>query len=402
MRRSAPEHYPRVVLALMMWAQFVVPLMLFSVGALAPLLRDALRLSREQLGTLTALYHAGAALAAMPVGWLADRWGVRDILIIVQAVNGLALVAIPWLHTYETILPNMFLGGVAFSSIVVLTNKALYDWFPRERRATAIGAKYFAMSVSGIVAGAAAPMLALWVGWQHVFALMGGLILASALSHLLLYRDRPTDGSGAAPPLVSSGRRSLCGDRRFWRLVTAGFLFAGVQFSVTTYLALFLHETWGFSLPIAASLLALAQGAAAASRVSSGWVSDRWLKGERKRLLQGMGLLAMGSLVILLLMPPGTPYVVLAAVIAVLGMSGMGWGGVYQTLAVELAGQEAAGLGTGLATTFIQVGSMVSPPLFGYLVDVTGTYTVSWSMLVLWLLLGIGLLGRIRSPRPLV
>ena len=36
MRRSSPEHYPRVVLALMMWAQFVVPLMLFSVGALAP------------------------------------------------------------------------------------------------------------------------------------------------------------------------------------------------------------------------------------------------------------------------------------------------------------------------------------------------------------------------------
>jgi cyanate permease len=67
MRRSAPEHYPRVVLALMMWAQFVVPLMLFSVGALAPLLRDALHLSREQLGILTALYHAGA------VGRLAAR-----------------------------------------------------------------------------------------------------------------------------------------------------------------------------------------------------------------------------------------------------------------------------------------------------------------------------------------
>jgi predicted MFS family arabinose efflux permease len=69
MRLSSPEHYPRVILALMMWAQFVVPLVLFSVGALAPLLRDALHLSREQLGALTALYHAGAALAAMPVGW---------------------------------------------------------------------------------------------------------------------------------------------------------------------------------------------------------------------------------------------------------------------------------------------------------------------------------------------
>ena len=394
MHRSSPAHDPRVVLALMMWAQFVVPLMIFSVGALAPLLRDALHISREQLGTLAALYHAGAALAAMPVGWLADRYGVRDVLIVVQAVNGLALVAIPWLHTYETILPTMFLGGVAFSASVVLTNKALYDWFPRKCRATAIGAKYFAMSVSGVVAGAAAPMLALRVGWRQVFALTGGLILASALGDLLFYRDRPTEGPGAAPLWVPSGRRRLGGGRRFWRLVTAGFLFAGVQFTVTTYLALFLHETWGFSLPLAASLLALAQGAAAAGRVPAGWVSDRWLRGERQRLLQGMGLLATGALVALLLMPPGTPSVVLAAVIALFGMSGMGWGGVYQTLAVELAGQESAGLGTGIATTFIQVGSTVSPPLFGYCVDVTGTYTVSWGMLVLCLLLGIGLLGR--------
>jgi MFS family permease len=109
MQLSSSEYYPRLILALMMWAQFVVPLALFSAGALAPLLRDALHLSRGQLGALTALYHAGAALAAMPVGWLADRYGVRDVLIAVQAVSGLALAAISWLHTYEEILPGMFL-----------------------------------------------------------------------------------------------------------------------------------------------------------------------------------------------------------------------------------------------------------------------------------------------------
>jgi MFS family permease len=92
-------------------------------------------------------------------------------------------------------------------------------------------------------------------------------------------------------------------------------------------------------------------------------VSDRWLKGERKLLLQGMGMLAMGSLVILLLMPPGTSYVVLAAVIVLFGMSGLSWGGVYQTLAVELASQASAGLGTGIATTLFQVGCRVTPPV---------------------------------------
>jgi MFS-type transporter involved in bile tolerance (Atg22 family) len=72
----------------------------------------------------------------------------------------------------------------------------------------------------------------------------------------------------------------------------------------------------------------------------------------------------------------------------------LSWGGVYQTLAVELAGQESAGLGTGITTTLLQAGCTVTPSLFGYFVDVTVAYTVSWGMLALCLLLGIGLLGR--------
>jgi len=183
-------------------------------------------------------------------------------------------------------------------------------------------------------------------------------------------------------------------------LVTVGFLFAGVQYAFITYLVLFLHETWGLSLALAASLLALAQGAAAVSRVPSGWVSDRCLKGERTPLLRGMGTMAMGALLALLLLPMGSPYVILAAVMLLFGMSGLSWAGIYQTRAAELAGRDSAGLGSGIASACFQVGSMVTPPMFGYLVDVTGAYTVSWGMLVLWLLLGIGLLGWVRPALP--
>ena len=85
-------------------ADFVAPLAVFSVGALAPLLRDSLYLSREQIGSLTAFFFAGAALAGIPVGWIADRFGVRRFLSAVQAVNGLGLIAVLLLHTYAEIL----------------------------------------------------------------------------------------------------------------------------------------------------------------------------------------------------------------------------------------------------------------------------------------------------------
>jgi hypothetical protein len=47
-----------------------------------------------------------------------------------------------------------------------------------------------------------------------------------------------------------------------------------------------------------------------------------------------------------------------------------------------------------------EVGSTVTPLLFGYLADVTGAYTASWGLLVLGLLLGVGLLGWVQAASP--
>lgn len=101
----------------------------------------------------------------------------------------------------------------------------------------------------------------------------------------------------------------------------------------------------------------------------------------------------MAALLALLLLPKGTSSLVLSAVILLFGLSGLSWGGLYLTLAAERAGRAAAGVGLGIASTFFQVGSTVTPLLFGYLADVTGAYTASWGLLVLGLLLGVGLLG---------
>jgi MFS family permease len=364
-------------------------------------LRDSLHLTREQIGSLNALFFIGAVLTGIPVGWLADWFGVRRFLIVGQLMGGLPLVALPFLHTYHGLLLGMPLAGVAHGSVMVLTTKALYDWFPRERRATVIGAKFCALGLSTTIAVVAGPMLALWFGLRQVFAGVGGLLVVSA-GCALLYRDRPQDGSRAVPRPAAAGRCSVWRNLNFWRLTTVGFLFAGAQFSFNAYLTIFLHEHWGFPLGLSGSLLGLAQGVSTASRVPCGWISDRWLKGERRALLRGMGVVAMSALLALLLVPPGSPSFVLAAIILLYGMSGLSWLGTYQTLATELAGRAFAGVGAGIAATFVHVGSTVMPPVFGYLADVTGAFTVSWGVLVLWLLLGIGLLGWVRTaPVPL-
>src|SRR5215813_1054581 len=125
----------RVILALVILAQFIPSLVLFSIGALAPLLRDSLSLSHGQIGFLAALFSMSAALFAIPSGWGADKLGIRGLLSAVQVVGGLALVATAWLRTYYELCLVMFLAGMAFTAVLVITSKAIVEWFPRAHRA---------------------------------------------------------------------------------------------------------------------------------------------------------------------------------------------------------------------------------------------------------------------------
>jgi MFS transporter, ACS family, hexuronate transporter len=378
-------------------AQFIPPLVLFSIGALAPLLRDSLSLSHRQIGSLTALFSISAALFAIPSGWGADKLGIRILLSAVQAVGGLSLTATAWLHTYHELCLVMFLAGMTFSTVLVLTSKAIAEWFPRKRRATAMGAKAFALACAGVVAGAAMPPLALRVGWRQAFAFVGGLMLVSACCDLLLYRDCSQEKSQTASLPVSAPQRSIWRDRNVWGLAIAGFFLGGVQYSFTTYLTLFLYERWGVSSLLAASLLAQAHVGAIVSRVPYGWLSDGWLGGDCKALLRGISAVALGVMLLLLLLPPNIPLLLLSVIIILYGLSGLGWGGLYQTLAVEISSRESAGVSSGITVTLLQMGNFAMAPLFGYMADVTGSYTKSWGLLMLSQLLGIVLLGRMRT-----
>jgi MFS family permease len=93
--RLSGDRYGRVILAPVLLAQFLSPLVAFSLGALAPLLRDALALTREQVGSLAAFFYAGTALGCLPAGWAADRLGARPLLMVAHVLGGLALLTVP-------------------------------------------------------------------------------------------------------------------------------------------------------------------------------------------------------------------------------------------------------------------------------------------------------------------
>src|SRR5207237_458663 len=83
----------------------------------------------------------------------------------------------------------------------------------------------------------------------------------------------------------------------------------------------------------------------------------------------------------------------------VAGVGAFGWVGLYFALVAEIGGARYAGLLTGVAVAFAWSGVLIGPPVFGLLVDRTGSYAWPWLALAV---VGLGVAATLPRPAPLV
>ena len=69
-------------------------------------------------------------------------------------------------------------------------------------------------------------------------------------------------------------------------------------------------------------------------------------------------------------------------VVFLIGVTGMGWSGLTGNLIAESVDPELTGTAIGLAATVIRLGPMCATPIFGLIVDRTGSYDWAWWMVV--------------------
>jgi cyanate permease len=73
--------------------------------------------------------------------------------------------------------------------------------------------------------------------------------------------------------------------------------------------------------------------------------------------------------------------------------------GLYLALVAEVAGVRYAGLLTGVAVTFAWSGVLVGPPLFGLVLEASGSYDLPWGILAA---VAIAVAAALHRLRPLV
>lgn len=367
-----------------------------GIPALVPLIQEELKLSRTEVGLISAVLNGGVASAAIAAGKAADRIGERFIMAFGAIAIGLIAVGMNWTTSFGAFLFVLLLIGLATATSTPAGSKAVAGWFSGRERGTAMGIRQTGIPLGGSIAALSLPSLALRFGWRFALTFAGLIAIGMGFAVLRLYEE-PSGANLPGTVKAVMGVRDLLLMREIWAVLVYVFILSGAQWCYLTYIELYLTQSLHFPITTAATLLALGQIFGTGGRIGWGVVSDRLLGGRRRPALLLVGFLAILTTLGISLFSSQTPFALVSSVVALAGLTVMGWNGLYLALISELVGTRMAGLSIGLSNTGAFLGIVVLPPLFGFLVDHSGSYRLAWMGLAGMILLALSLLPWIHE-----
>ncbi|HEY6568467.1 MAG TPA: MFS transporter [Actinomycetota bacterium] len=373
-RRRLPEG-TGAVLALFL-VQFSAAVLPFGIGALAPYLTEGFGLSAGQVGLATSILFACVAICSVPAGRFVDRSGVPRGLWICCAVIACGSVGLALSQNTMGLAIALGIVGVGYALVSPATNRGVLETAPRTTRGRLMGIKQMGVTAGGVAAAALLPAMVLRWGFGTSMFFVAVTIATVGIASSLVYRSiaRSSGHQTSSAPVGAIDPRTR---RRVVTLGAAIGTMVAAQHCVATYLTLYLVASRGLSITAAAGMLALLHGSGTVARFGWGWVSDRMA--SRLRTMQVIGALAAATSLGLGLTGSWLPSVALIALIVVLGAATQGGNAVFQTAIAEEA-PSRAGWASGVGMSLGFTGAIVAPPIFGALIDATGSYVVAFAL----------------------
>lgn len=258
-----------------------------------PVMQETFGLTESELALVMSVYLLPAALAAIPIGVLADRLGRRTVFGSALVLFGICGVALALTTSYPIFLLIRFIQGLAFAGLLPLTMTILGDAYSGTQLVGALGGRSVAISIGDTVPPLIGGFLTS-LGW---FVPWLGQTVAIPLGVAVLWYMVDTPSIRAHRSAGISRLKHLLDLFRQLPIVAvqfAGFLRMFLKFSILTFFPVFLVDIRSLSpvfAGLAVSLTSLAGTAIAAmaGRLARKGRPTTWLR---------VGVIAMGGALI--------------------------------------------------------------------------------------------------------
>lgn len=350
---------------------------LAAVAAMAPIIKQDLDLSLAEVGLLATAYTLCQAATGMAGGLAVDRIGIGWSLFSGFLLLGVGTLIFSQAGGLAVCLVGAGVMGVGYTCINPATAKAVLEWFPRNRRGTAMGVKQTGVPVGWTVGALALPAAGL-VSWQAVLLVLAGLSLATGLFYLPMARRPEATPPPLSRPMPLRQIAAVLRNPDLNAIEVSTFVYHAAQQSLYSFTTLFFREALQASIWHASFALQLAQGGSIIARLAIGAITDFWLGGRRKPaavIVCFVSAVLCGGVVLL---SPGPAGVYTGLVLFfLLGLSMCSASPIHQVMVVETVEPRLAGTAMGYHSTVLPAGKALGPPLFGFIADRVG-YDSAW------------------------
>jgi MFS family permease len=338
----------------------------FNYSALLPLVVEEWGLTGVEAGAVFAAFQAGYVVGVLPAGRLADRFSARWVVAAGTAGTGVASLGFAGLASgVSSAVALRALAGLCMAGVYVPGMGLLAEWYPPERRGTAIGVYAGAFSLSTGLSFLLSSAVASALDWRTAIAATSVLAVVAGPALLLTTRDHPGERTARTEFDLSA-----LTDLAYRRAVVVYAGHTWELFGARNWLAAFLVAAPAVAAPDDPTVTAgLVAGAALSlggvGNLLGGWASDSL--GRLPTIGGALGISTAGSLVLGLLVD--LPLSVLVAAVIVYGLALVADSSPVSTAVTELAPDDHIGVALAVQTLVGFAASAVSPVVFGVALD---------------------------------
>lgn len=341
--------------------------------ALTPEIRDAFGLSDAGIGAVGVVATVFVLLAALPVGFLGDRFDRVRLSGLAAVLWGTMSVLTGVVPTVALLFVVRLLSGVGRIINEVVHPSLLADYYRPEHHPRVFQLHRLAnplSAVSGIAAGAIGATL----GWQWAFILLAfptGIFLVGLFRLEEPLRGESIDPEAAAEvaraekPSLLAARRELFSIRTLRRLWLGAFFLGVGYISIGQFLSLFFEDVYGYGALGRGMIQFVRGGGIVAGLLVGGQLAVRATgRGRQSSLATITGLSFVGFALGLVLMALAPWSLVSAAFAFVLSMGVGAYQPAYLSLVGQVAPPRARTQAYAYAVLFVGLGGVASIPLF--------------------------------------
>jgi sugar phosphate permease len=321
-------------------------------------------------------------------GNLMDKYGEKWVVGLGSILLGLNILAAYKTDNYILLLVILAFVGIWYGTAQPGGSSAIIKWFSKKNRGLAMGIRQTGTPIGGALASAALPFFFIQYGLssaifvQAIVAVVGGIIF------LLFYRDRNCNKQYEEKHSFMEKITKIKNNFELYPLFFIGFTMISLQMIIVAHLMSYFTNTLQVSLSAAGVFLSFALVGGMIGRIILAWISDTIFKGNRSKPLQLTILLTVFTIVFLIFLPSYLPMWGISLLSFFIGFLGVGWFSLFIVLVSEKSNPNFIGLTVSFALTVNQIAIVISPSLFGLLVDYFKSYNIPLFLLALFIFIG--------------